>query len=257
MTGRRLFLVLACAILMPGLGCGQKEKSTISQEPAAPPADFFDPARGTANITGNVFFEGHVPALSQVKMNADPVCMSLHKEPVTSDDLLVTDKRLANAFIYVKEGLEKYTFAVPPEPVTLSQDGCRYVPHVGGIMVNQEMRIVNNDPTLHNVRCMAERNAQFNLGQPVKGMETVRRFTNPEVMVTFRCDVHKWMSSYFGVLQHPYYSVTGKDGTFMLKGLPPGDYVIEAWHEKLGTKSQKVTVGDGETKAIRFEFKAY
>ncbi len=123
-------------------------------------------------------------------------------------------------------------------------------------MVGQDFKIINSDPTLHNVHCTAEDNPQFNIGQPIKGMESVKRFSHPEVMVHFKCDVHKWMSAYFGVLAHPYFSVTGKDGTFTLKNLPPGDYVIEAWQEKLGAQTQKVTVGDKETKEVNFSYKA-
>jgi hypothetical protein len=238
-------------------GCSKKEESAETAAPAGQPvpANRFDPAKGTATVFGKIKIEGLVPPPAQIKMNADPVCISLHNGPMTSEELVAGDGNLANVFIYVKEGLEKYSFAVPAEPATLSQDGCRYVPHVGGVMAGQDLRIVNNDPTLHNVHCMAEKNRQFNLGQPIKGAESVRKFAHPEVMVKFRCDVHKWMSSYLGVLPHPYYSVSGKDGGFALKNLPPGEYVIEAWHEKLGTQMQKLAVGDKETKEISFSFK--
>jgi hypothetical protein len=251
-------ILLAFSILLTAHGCSRNEGPSDNTAPSSQSAaaNLFNPAKGTAGIIGQIKFEGPVPASAQVKMNADPVCMSLHKQPVESDETIIIDGKLVNTFVYVKEGLEKYTFTPPAEPATLSQEGCRYVPHVGGIMVNQGLRVVNNDPTLHNVHCLAEKNPQFNLGQPVKGMESVRKFTNPEIMVKFRCDVHKWMTSYLGVLPHPYYSVTGQDGKFALKGLPPGDYVIEAWHEKYGVKSIKVTLGDKEVKEISLAFSA-
>ncbi len=248
----------AVCLVMLAYGCGRREESAETQESSSQstPSNRFDPSKGTATITGKIKFDGPVPPSAQIKMGADPVCISLHKEPVTSEELVVINGNLVNVFVYVKEGLEKYSFAVPQEPATLSQEGCRYVPHVGGIQTNQNLRIVNNDPTLHNVHCMAEFNPQFNLGQPIKGIENVRKFAHTEVMVKFRCDVHKWMTSYIGVLPHPYFSVSGSDGAFSLKNLPPGEYLIEAWHEKLGTKSQKVVVGDKETKEIDFSYKA-
>lgn len=251
-----LLFLLIWPLLALASGCGKNQEPASVQAPAAGAGPSFDPAKGTAQITGRIRFEGPVPPSAQVKMNADPVCVSMHKEPVTSDELIVVDGNLVNAFVYVKEGLDSYSFAVPAEPVTLSQEGCRFVPHVGGIMINQNLRMVNNDPTLHNVNCMAERNPQFNLGQPIKGAEAVRKFLNPEVMIKFRCAVHKWMTSYVGVLPHPYYAVTGRDGLFSLKGLPAGAYLIEVWHEKLGTQSVRVAVGDQETKGISFSFKA-
>jgi hypothetical protein len=252
----KLTYVAAC-LLMFAAGCGRKDEPAETQESTAKstPSNLFDQAKGTAVITGRIKFDGPVPPSAQIKMSADPVCISMHKEPVTSEELVVINGNLANVFVYVKEGLEKYSFPVPLEPATLSQEGCRYVPHVGGIMAGQDLRIVNNDPTLHNVHCLAEQNQQFNLGQPIKGAENVRKFAHREVMVKFRCDVHKWMTSYMGVLPHPYYSVSGGDGAFSLKNLPPGEYLIEAWHEKLGTQSQKIVVGDKEIKEITFSFK--
>ncbi len=258
MRALKLVCPAAMSLALLAAGCGRKEEPVETRTPSgeSAPANQFDPAKGTATVTGKVKIEGTVPQPVQIKMNADPVCISLHKEPLTSEELVANDGNLANVFVYVKEGLEKYSFAVPAEPATLSQDGCRYVPHVGGIMAGQDLRIVNDDPTLHNVHCMAEKNQQFNLGQPIKGAENIRKFAHPEVMVKFRCDVHKWMTSYLGVLPHPYFSVSGKDGGFALKNLPPGEYVVEAWHEKLGTQTQKVTVGDKETKEITFTYKA-
>ena len=251
-----LALSLALALVV---GCGKKEEPapTATETPAASTsAAAFDPATGTANVNGKVSFEGAVPKAAQIRMNADPKCVALHKEPVFSQEVLAAGGNLQNVFVYVKEGLEKYTFTTPTEPATIDQLGCQYRPHVGGIMVNQTLKIINSDDTLHNIHCWANVNPQFNTGQPVKGQVTEKKFSNVEVMVPFRCDVHKWMSSYLGVLPHPYFGVTGSDGSFSLKNLPPGEYVLEAWHEKLGTQTQKVTLGDKDTKEANFSFKA-
>jgi hypothetical protein len=252
-------VLAACLLLVMVVACAKKQEEETAPAGTAPAAGggtAFDPATGTATVTGKVAFEGAVPAAAQIKMNADPVCMSLHKEPVTSEEVLVADGKLQNVFVYVKEGLEKYSFTAPGDAATINQEGCHYLPHVGGMMVGQKLKIVNGDSTLHNIHCWAEKNPQFNIGQPVKGMETEKKFDTPEVMIHFKCDVHKWMSSYLGVLPHPYYGVSGKDGAFTLKNLPPGDYVIEAWHEKYGTQTQKVTVADKDSKEVNFTFKA-
>ncbi len=256
MSRSRLWVGVASCLLVAVAACSQQEKTAPQTEGAAPPpANLFDPARGTATIKGDVRYAGNAPAPVPVKLTSDPVCMSLHKTPLYTEDLLVSQGKLGNVFVYVREGLEKYSFATPASPVTLDQRGCRFEPHVGGIMVGQGLRIINDDPTLHNVRCVAQTNPQFNIGQPLQGGESVKQFPSPEVMIQFRCDVHKWMRSYFGVLPHPYFAVTGKDGAFVLRNLPPGDYLIEAWHEKLGTLSRRVSVGDKETKEISFSFK--
>ena len=261
MKSSKLILWVACLLLATGVACGKKEEApTTSEAPAAGggagAATPFDPATGTATVGGKVTFQGTAPPQAQIKLNADPVCVSLHKEPVYAEEVVAENGNLQNVFVYVKEGLEKYSFTPPPEPATIDQKGCHYTPHVGGMMVNQKLKIVNSDPTLHNIHCWAEKNPQFNFAQPVQNLSNEKAFAIPEVMVHFRCDVHKWMSCYVGVLPHPYYSVTGKDGAFALKSLPPGEYVIEAWHEKYGAKTQKVTVGDKETKEISFSYAA-
>ena len=124
----------------------------------------------------------------------------------------------------------------------IDQTGCLYVPHVLGIQAGQTLQIRNSDETLHNIHAMPKNNKEFNIGQPVKGLTTERVFDKPEVMVPFKCDVHKWMNSYAGVVDHPFFAVTGPDGSFSLEGVPAGDYVVEAWHERLGTKEMNVTV---------------
>jgi hypothetical protein len=133
---------------------------------------------------------------------------------------------------------------------------CRYHPHVFGMRVNQPLTIVNSDPTLHNIHAIPKANKEFNNGQPIQGMKMTHTWETKEVMVPFKCDVHGWMNAYVGVLDHPYFQVTGKDGKFDLKTVPPGTYTIEAWHEKLGAMTQSVTLGPKATKEITFTFKA-
>lgn len=206
-------------------------------------------------VTGKVLFEGTAPAPVPIRMDADPVCLLQNKDGRTTEDVIVNPNgTLKNVFVYVKQGLEGKTFPAPTTPVTFNQTGCHYEPHVFGIMVNQPFEILNSDGTLHNVHALPKNSKEFNLGMPIQGMKLTQQFTSPEVMVKIKCEVHPWMSAFGGVLSHPFYAVTGDDGTFTIKNLPPGEYVLEAWHEKFGT--QTATVKVPETGEANFTFKA-
>ena len=234
--------------LMAACGGGTSQAPAPTAAPAASPVN---PATAGA-VTGKIVAEGTAPTPAPVKTSSDPSC----KNPgLTSEVLLVGDAgALQNVFVYVKDGLGNLVFPVPTKAVVLDQQGCHYVPHVFGVQVGQPIEIINSDPTLHNVHAVAHANREFNAGQPIQGMKMTHTFTAKEVMVPFKCDVHGWMNAWVGVLDHPFFSVTGKDGAFSLTGLPPGTYTIEAWHEKLGAKTQTVTIGDKETKYIAFAF---
>ena len=228
------------ALLMIGLGLG-------TTNPAF--------AAG-ATVTGKVSFEGAAPAREKIKMAADPVCLTQHKDPVLSEDLVVNNGALQNVVVYVKDGLSGKTFPAPTTPVVIDQAGCQYHPHVFGIQVGQPLEIRNSDATLHNVNAQPKLNKRFNIAQPTKGMKSIKTFDKVEAPVPFKCNVHPWMSAYAIVLDHPCFKVTGEDGSFTLRGLPAGTYTLEAWHEKLGTQTAQVTVADGETKSVTFTFKA-
>ena len=172
---------------------------------------------------------------------------------------MVKDGKLGNVFVYVADGLGGRTFPTPTEAVELDQKNCRYHPHVFGLMVGQPMRIVNSDPTLHNIHAIPGTNQEFNTAQPIQGMKIDHVFTAKEekVIVPFKCDVHGWMNAYAGVLDHPYFAVTGEDGKFSIKNLPPGTYKLTAWHEKAGTKTIDITVAAKESKEdANFSFTA-
>jgi hypothetical protein len=221
---------------------------------AAPEAEAVDEATA-GHITGRVVLQGTPPKEEVIRMNADPVC--LREAPgtqMTQNYLVDDDGGLGNVFVYVKNGLGDRRFDVPTEPVLLDQKGCRYLPHVFGVRAGQPLEILNSDPTLHNVHAQPKSNREFNTGQPVQGMKHTEIFQNPEVMIPFKCDVHGWMNAYAGVVAHPYFAVSGNGGSFELRTLPPGTYEVEAWHEKLGTQTQTVTVGERETQEITFTF---
>jgi len=208
-----------------------------------------------ATITGKVQWLGAAPKLRKIFFNADPRCAEMHHDPVPVEDVVVNENgTLRNVFVYVKEGFEGLVFESPKTAVTLEQRGCLYQPHILGIMARQPLKIVNHDNTLHNIHALPRLNREFNVGQPNEGMSTVRAFEKPEVMIPVKCDVHPWMKAYIGVLDHPFFSVTGDDGSFRIAGLPPGSFLVEAWHEVYGVQSQLVTVADQETKEIGFTF---
>ncbi len=252
-------------VVLALVGCGRKTEeppapsldqpvSTTADQPLVPITPV-DPAT-VGSITGSVMFHGEPPPPKEIRMQGNPECNALHREPVYEESVLVQDGRLQNVFIYVKAGLEERTFATPSTPVTIDQVGCLYVPHVSGAQVNQPVLFLNSDPTLHNIHSYAQHSPGWNFGLPFQGMKQTKRIATPEVMITLKCDVHPWMVGYLGVVPHPYFAVTGTDGSFLLKDLPPGTYTIEAWHERFGTQSQEVEVVVGQTQEIAFTFQA-
>jgi hypothetical protein len=142
---------------------------------------------------------------------------------------------------------------VPKDKVKFDQLGCVYSPHVLGIQAGQEVEVVNSDPTLHNVHSLSKANPSFNVAQPKKGMTLTKKFDKEEIFKV-KCEVHTWMGAYMGVFNHPFFAVTGDDGSFSLNKLPAGDYTLEAWHEKYGTQTMKVTVAAADKKTADFTF---
>ena len=257
MPSRRL-LSLPLLLTLAAAACGGNKPAPTPEgqaqpKPAAAPIDMAT----AATVKGKITLDGTAPPNAPIKMNADPYCMTANKTPQTQETYMVGKAgELGNVFVYIEEGLGDRTFDAPKDPVVIDQQNCRYHPHVLGIMVGQPLQILNSDSTLHNIHALPTKNAEFNTGQPIKGMKTDHMFTAAEQMVPFKCDVHGWMNAYVGVMSHPYFAVTEKDGKFDLPNLPPGTYTIEAWHEKLGAQTASVTLGAKETKDITFTFKA-
>ncbi len=247
---RPQILVVAISILLFSAGCSKPAAPTA--EPAkAVAATPIDPAT-TASIGGVVHFTGAVPAAQKIDMSADSGCKGQNQSEV----VVANDGRLANVLVYVKDGLAGYTFATPAEKVTITQQDCRYVPHVAAAMVGQPVGFLDNDDMLHNIHPMPKNNPEWNQSQMPNGGQFARSFTAAEIMIPIKCNQHPWMKMYLNVLGNPFYAVTGKDGSFELKGLPPGTYTIAAVHEKYGEQEMKITVGPKDNKQdVTFDFR--
>ena len=248
-----LAIPLALALLV---GCGGGESDTAME--AVPAAALITVDKATAGtISGKVMLDGDAPPADTIQMAADPNCARMHEGAVMTEFVITNmEGGLQNAFVYIKGGLEGMSFPAPAESVTLNQEGCLYVPHVLGLQVGQPLNILNSDATLHNIHASPSANREFNIGQPVANMSTTRTFDSVEVMVPFRCDVHRWMNSYAGVLDHPYFAVSSMDGSFTIRNLPPGDYTVGVWHERLGEMEMAVTVGESATADASFTYSA-
>jgi plastocyanin len=244
------FAILLCA------GC--KSEKAEPENKAAEPAQAVPPSppvdKSTAGlITGTVAFKGSVGKLKTIDMSQDPSCPT---DPQIPDVMMVSSGKLANVFVYVKEGLGPAAFPASSQSAVLDQKGCRYAPHVLGLMVGQTLKILNSDLTEHNVHPMPKNNADWNESQMPRGAPITKTFQHPEIMMPVQCNQHPWMKAYVSVLPHPYFTVTGQDGSFQINDRPPGEYTLAAIHEKLGEQNVKIKIGPKETAKANFSFAA-
>ena len=258
---RSLLLLLSCLAFT---ACNQNTRpmppaSEHPGESKATPANLtvVDPATA-ATIQGTIHFQGTPPAPVQIDMGMDPGCTIANSQPNFSQQYVVSKGRLANVYVYIKQGLEGKNFAVFTDPVVLDQKGCRYDPHVLALMAGQTLRVLNDDPTMHNVHAQpnAAGNQQWNMSQMPKGAPIETTFHNPEIMMPFKCNQHPWMKAYVNVAANPFYAVSDAQGEFEIKDLPTGEYTIGAVHEALGEQTRKTTVGAKESKNIDFTYTA-
>jgi len=211
---------------------------------------------GAAAIKGVVKFEGTPPKAKSISMAADPSCAKQHPGPVLTLEVATDSKGgLQNVLVFVADGLGDQTFDPPKEPVVISQKGCLYQPHVMVVQRNQPFEVVNDDPTAHNIHPTPANNREWNKAE-LPGARVEEAFAREEIAIPVKCNIHPWMRGYIAVLKNPYFAVTKPDGSFDLPNLPPGTYTIKAWHEKLGTATQAITIGANQTKEINFVFKS-
>jgi plastocyanin len=256
-TGWAPIIISMLALLLMA-ACSKKENTeqstnTTAEQQAAPaaPASPIDPATA-ATVSGTVKFDGTAPKASKIDMSQDPACKGANE----AETVIVSGGDLANVFVYVKEGLGSRTFDVPKDPVVLDQSGCKYHPHVLGVMAGQTVQIKNDDQTTHNIHPTPKDNREWNESQPPSAPPIEKNFAREEIMLPVKCNQHPWMKMYVNVVKSPFYAVTDKAGKYEIKGLPPGDYTIAFVQEKLGEQLQKVTVGPKDSKTVDASFKA-
>jgi hypothetical protein len=253
-----LVLTIALSLLVLASACGGDKTGSGGGEPTpattakAPPSD-----GGT--VSGTIAYNGAAPAPKKIDTSADPVCGQKNPALATEDNV-VTNGKLANVFVYIKDGaaadgtkVDGYAWPAPGGSATLDQNGCHYRPHVLGMMVNQKLSITNSDPTQHNIHPTPKNNQEWNQSQPNGAPPIEKTFARAEVLIPVKCNQHPWMKAYIGVLKHPLFAVSAEDGSFTIKGVPPGTYTVAAWHEGGATgteKTMQVTVpANGAAKA--------
>lgn len=207
---------------------------------------------GTIHVT--VRYDGPVPPPKVLDMRSAAQCAAAHSEPVDDQSLVVHDGHLANAVVWIKDGLKGWVFAPPSTPVTLDQKGCIYAPHVAAAMVSQPIEFVNSDPEAHNVHGRPNVASGFNFLMARKGATRTLSFDAPEVAIPIACDIHPWMRAYLAIIDNPYFAVTPSSGAVTLEKVPPGDYVIAVWQEKLGTKDQRITLAPRGAVNVQFVY---
>ena len=202
------------------------------------------------SISGTVTLAGYVPELDLLDMSTDPACVELNRESPERHEVLVlgAGRRIANVLVQIKGGLPRTVDEPPGMVVELDQSGCRFSPRVFALRVGQTLRVFNPDGTLHTVHSYSRVNAGFNDAMPKFRTELEKVFDKAEpTPFAVKCEVHPWMNAWVAVFDHPFYFVTGRDGSFRIGNLPDGTYELEVWHERLPAQTHTVTVEVGKS----------
>jgi plastocyanin len=244
--------LMAASLIFLG-ACGGSRQSGSEVESSLPAAHVDAATAGT--ISGRVLFNGEPPAMPEIDMSSNPQCERQHRRPWKAETVVVNSNRtLRNVYIHIKDGLPRARWTAPTESAKLDQNGCVYEPHVLGIMEGQQLEILNNDPVNHNVHAESRVNPAWNESQAPRAEHKFKRFDVEESLFPVTCSVHPWMRSYIAVSPHPFFAVTGEDGSFTLKGVPPGTYTVEAVHEKYGRKEGKLTLAPSGSAVVDFAY---
>lgn len=256
MAKRLIAAMWVSAVVLIVNGC-KKDASSVEIQPAATPNAIYtqiDP-NTAGTITGTIKFAKKAPPRIEIDMAQDPAC-SLSAEKNFSEQYVVKDGKLQNVFVYVKDGLGNKVYPAPSTPVVLDQKGCRYIPHVIGVMAGTPVEFRNSDPTMHNIHTAAENapNPEIDISQPPMGGTTQKVFAHPELMIPVRCNNHPWMNAFINVSPNPFFAVSDENGHFEIHGLPPGTYTLVADHEVLGQQTAQVTVASKQTATADFTY---
>ena len=247
-------IVAAALVAFMIASCKPKKKDDGPGPDAGKPA--YQSAGNEGTISGVIKFDGTPPDRKRIDMGADANCASAGGEKLT-EEVLVTDGKLANVFVYLTGGpVDQFSFQPPSDPVVLDQKGCRYDPHVLGVMIKQTLRILNSDQTAHNVHPTPKNNPEWNESQPPGTAPKEKTFSRAETLIPVKCNQHPWMKANVGVLAHPCFSVSAQDGTYTIKNVPPGNYTLVTWHETMGEQKTQITVGASEKKTQDFTYKS-
>ena len=166
-----------------------------------------------ASVVGKIKFDGPLPTTSPIAMRADPACALEHPRPVHAEDVVAAQNgTLENVIVFVSQGANDRTYDIPQSPAVMEQKGCMYEPHVLAMRAGQTLQVVNADKTTHNIHPMPANNREWNKAQ-IPGQPIEEKFAREEVSIPVKCNIHPWMHSYIAVFKHPYFAVTGKDGS--------------------------------------------
>src|SRR6266404_5492264 len=262
----RLWLGLIIGISLLSLASSCKPGENADEGPGTETGKVYKSKGNEGTIAGVVAYNGAAPEAKKIDTSADSVCTS--KSPnLTTEEWVIKDGKLANSYVYIKEGTladgtkvgDYATWPNSPTSTTLDQNGCHYKPHVLGVVVNEPISITNSDPTTHNVHFPQGLNPDWNQSQTSGQGPLTHKLARAEVLVPVKCNQHPWMKSYVGVTKHPFFAVTGDDGSFTIKGVPPGKYTVVAWHEGGANGTEKpmdVTVPAKGSATADFSFGA-
>jgi hypothetical protein len=251
---RALLADLALLTMACSIGCS-KDANTKPAAIEPVPSYYQVDSASAGSITGKIRYTGKRPERKAIDMSEDPACVEAHHGKAYDESMVVgPEGALANAFVYIKSGLDGKRFAIPADPVTIDQRGCWFRPRILGVQTGQVFQVINSDPVTHNIHPMAQINREWNHSQGPGDPPMQRKFLHPEIMIPVKCNIHSWMHAYIGVVDSPYFTVSAEDGSFAIHNLPPGTYTLGLWHEKLGTQEKQVTIAPRQTVVADFVF---
>jgi len=257
---------LATIALTLGVGCPEEQKppapgakptttgaaptGTMAATPPKPTAAAAAPT-GNGTIKGVVSFTGKAPEMKVPTKRKDAdVCKD---KDVTYNAVLTKDGKLQDVLVRIEPGGVKGDFKAPDKHAVVDQHYCMYEPRIQGVVAGQDVDIKNSDGTLHNVHTYKGTESLFNQAQPKGSDPMTKQWEDPGV-IKFTCDVHPWMRGFVVVTDHPFFAVSGADGSFTIEKIPAGKYTVEAWHTYYGMKKAEVTVADDKPAELTFSY---